>query len=320
MANPLKVIFAGTPEFAAAHLRALLDHNIDVCAVYTQPDRPSGRGKKLTPSPVKVVAESAGIAVHQPASLRGEAEQETLAALDADVMIVVAYGLILPQAVLDAPRFGCINVHASLLPRWRGAAPIQRAIESGDTETGVTIMGMEAGLDTGPMISKVTLPILTDTTGGSLHDSLAKIGPPALLEVLADIKTKLQQAEIQDDSLANYAHKINKAECEIDWRQEAEAIALKIRAFDPAPGCFSELDGQRIKIWAAAAIAGNGEPGMIINSGKDGLIVACGDGALNINSAQFPGAKRQSIADIMNARAAALPVGAIFSLPAPSGE
>ena len=223
--QPLRLIFAGTPDFAAAHLSALIDSEHEILAVYTQPDRPSGRGKKLLPGPVKTTAMAAGLPVLQPPSLKDEAAQQRLAGQGADLMIVVAYGLILPQAVLDAPRLGCLNVHASLLPRWRGAAPIQRAIEAGDKETGVTIMQMDAGLDTGDMLAKASLPISRTTSASSLHDEMAQIGPPLLLDVLATIEDHQRHAEQQRDELATYAHKLDKAEARLDWSQPAEQLA-----------------------------------------------------------------------------------------------
>src|SRR5690606_5561398 len=231
----LRIVFAGTPEFAAAHLQALLDAKLNIVAVYTQPDRPAGRGQKLTPSAVKKLALQHGLPVYQPQPLRAPEAQAELAALEADLLVVVAYGLILPQAVLDLPRLGCINSHASLLPRWRGAAPIQRAIEAGDDETGVTVMQMEAGLDTGPMLLKSRTPIGVDDTGGSLHDRLAEIGPVAVLQAIEGLAAGTLEAEVQDDSLATYAHKLSKAEARIDWARPARELALMIRAFNPWP-------------------------------------------------------------------------------------
>ena len=217
MTEPLRIVFAGTPEFAAEHLKALLDSPYEIVAVYTQPDRPAGRGQKLMPSPVKQLALEHNIQVLQPPTLRNEDAQAELAALKPDLLVVVAYGLILPQVVLDIPRLGCINSHASLLPRWRGAAPIQRAVEAGDSESGVTVMRMELGLDTGPMLLKVTTPISAEDTGGSLHDRLAEMGPPAVVQAIAGLAAGTLEGEVQDDSLATYAHKLNKDEARIDW-------------------------------------------------------------------------------------------------------
>ena len=320
-ANKLRVLFAGTPEFAAKHLAPLCDSGHEVLAVYTQPDRPAGRGKKLTASPVKQLAEARAIPVLQPPSLRDPSAQETLAAFAADLLIVVAYGLILPQAVLDAPRFGCINVHASLLPRWRGAAPIQRAIEAGDTETGITIMQMDAGLDTGAMLATARCPIDEHTTAASLHDALADIGPPLLLDVLDDLPGYQQQARAQDDANATYADKILKSEAEIDWSLDATALARRIAAFNPFPICYTELGGERVKIWEgrAQSLPGTLEaPGTILQADSRGLLVACGSGALAITRLQLPGGRAMPTADLLNARATQFSVGGRFgTLPDP---
>ena len=321
MSTPLRILFAGTPDFAERHLSALLDSEHDVIAVLTQPDRPAGRGKKLQPSPVKQRALDAGLEVLQPLSLKSEQVQQALAAFQADVMVVVAYGLILPQAVLDLPRYGCLNVHASILPRWRGAAPIQRAVEAGDADSGVTIMQMEAGLDTGPMLRVETLTLAADETGGSLHDKLAHSGPPALLAVLDTIETSLAGAVVQDHDSATYAHKIDKAECELDWCQPAEVLERQIRAFNPVPVCFSHLGGERVKVWTAVAQSPsassatshtNAHPGTIVGVRRDGIDVACGDGLLTITSAQFPGGKAQPVASLLNGKAEVLAVGQQF--------
>ena len=244
--NKLKLIFAGTPDFAARHLAALLSSGHEVVAVYTQPDKPAGRGQKLTASPVKELALAHDLPVYQPASLRNEAAQAELAALGADLMVVVAYGLILPKAVLDTPRLGCINVHGSLLPRWRGAAPIQRSIWAGDAETGVTIMQMDVGLDTGAMIRKVTCPIASDETSASLYDKLAGLGPQALVDTLDAMAAGDTAAEPQDDALANYAEKLSKEEARIDWSMDAVAIARCIRAFNPWPISWFDVAGQTV--------------------------------------------------------------------------
>lgn len=313
----LRLIFAGTPEFAALHLDALLASHHQVVAVYTQPDRPAGRGKKLHASPVKQRAEAAGLKVLQPPTLRDHAAQQELAALQADVMVVVAYGLILPQAVLDIPRYGCLNVHASLLPRWRGAAPIQRAIEAGDHESGVTIMQMDAGLDTGAMLSTARCAIDPSTTAASLHDSLAALGCPSLLEVLDNLPQKQATAQQQNDEQATYAHKILKAEAEINWQQSAAEIDRKVRAFNPFPVCFSELEGQRVKVWQAEVVdepslAGQ-PPGQILHSDKQGIVVACGDDQLRLTQLQLPGGKALQAEQLLNARSELFAPGSSFS-------
>lgn len=298
----MRIVFAGTPEFAAEHLKALLDSPYEIVAVYTQPDRPAGRGQKLMPSPVKQLAVEHGIAVLQPPTLRDPAAQAELKALGADLMVVVAYGLILPQVVLDTPRLGCINSHASLLPRWRGAAPIQRAVQAGDAESGVTVMQMEAGLDTGPMLLKVTTRISADDTGGSLHDRLAQLGPKAVLEAIEGLAAGTLQGEVQDDALANYAHKLNKDEARLDWSRPAVELERLVRAFNPWPICHSALDGEPLKVLAAALGEGKGAPGQILAASKDGLTVACGDGALRLTRLQLPGGKPLNFADLFNSR------------------
>ncbi|MCK2110949.1 methionyl-tRNA formyltransferase [Pseudomonas juntendi] len=298
----MRIVFAGTPEFAAEHLKALLDNPYEIVAVYTQPDRPAGRGQKLMPSAVKALAVAHGIPVLQPQTLRNAEAQAELAALQPDLMVVVAYGLILPQAVLDIPRLGCINSHASLLPRWRGAAPIQRAVEAGDTESGVTVMRMEAGLDTGPMLLKVTTPISAEDTGGSLHDRLAQMGPPAVVQAIAGLADGSLQGEVQNDALATYAHKLNKDEARLDWCRPAVELERLIRAFNPWPVCHSTLDGESVKVLAANVAAGKGEPGEILSASKDGLVVACGDQALSLTRLQLPGGKALSFNDLFNSR------------------
>ena len=302
MSKTLRIIFAGTPDFAARHLDALLSSGHQVVGVFTQPDRPAGRGKKLMPSPVKVLAEEHGLPVFQPASLRPQENQQLVADLNADVMVVVAYGLILPQAVLDIPRLGCINSHASLLPRWRGAAPIQRAVEAGDSESGVTVMRMEAGLDTGPMLLKVTTPITAQDTGGSLHDRLAELGPPAVIQAIAGLAAGTLQGEIQDDSLATYAHKLNKDEARIDWSRPAVELERLVRAFNPWPICHSTLNGEALKVLAATLADGTGAPGEIIGASKEGLLVACGEQALCLTRLQLPGGKALNFSDLFNSR------------------
>lgn len=302
MTQALRLVFAGTPEFAAEHLKALLDTPHQIVAVYTQPDRPAGRGQKLMPSPVKQLALQHGLPVLQPPTLRDPAAQEELRALAPDLMVVVAYGLILPQVVLDIPRLGCINSHASLLPRWRGAAPIQRAVQAGDAESGVTVMQMEAGLDTGPMLLKVTTPISAGDTGGSLHDRLAQLGPQAVVQAIAGLAAGTLQGEVQDDALATYAHKLNKDEAQIDWSRPADELERLVRAFNPWPICHSTLDGQPLKVLAAEPAEGRGQPGQILDASKDGLTVACGEGALRLTRLQLPGGKPLAFADLYNSR------------------
>ncbi|KDN99902.1 MULTISPECIES: methionyl-tRNA formyltransferase [Pseudomonas] len=308
----MRIVFAGTPEFAAEHLKALIDSPYDVVAVYTQPDRPAGRGQKLMPSAVKQLAVDNGIQVLQPPTLRNAEAQAELAALQPDLMVVVAYGLILPQAVLDIPRLGCINSHASLLPRWRGAAPIQRAVEAGDSESGVTVMRMEAGLDTGPMLLKVSTPISASDTGGTLHDRLAEMGPPAVLEAVAGLAAGTLQGEVQDDSLATYAHKLNKDEARLDWSRPAVELERLIRAFNPWPICHSTLNGEAVKVLAANLSTGSGAPGEILSASKDGLIVACGEQALCLTRLQLPGGKALNFSDLFNSRREKFATGTVL--------
>ncbi|BCR27112.1 methionyl-tRNA formyltransferase [Aeromonas caviae] len=302
--NKLKLIFAGTPDFAARHLAALLSSGHEVVAVYTQPDKPAGRGQKLTASPVKELALAHDLPVYQPASLRNEAAQAELAALGADLMVVVAYGLILPKAVLDTPRLGCINVHGSLLPRWRGAAPIQRSIWAGDAETGVTIMQMDVGLDTGAMLRKVTCPIASDETSASLYDKLAGLGPQALVDTLDAMAAGDTAAEPQDDALANYAEKLSKEEARIDWSMDAVAIERCIRAFNPWPISWFEVAGQTVKVWQAEVVAqDHGQAvGTLLKADKQGIEVATGQGVLRLLTLQPPGKKAMSVSDLLNSR------------------
>ncbi|MEZ6955128.1 MULTISPECIES: methionyl-tRNA formyltransferase [Aeromonas] len=302
--NKLKLIFAGTPDFAARHLAALLSSDHEVVAVYTQPDKPAGRGQKLTASPVKELALAHALPVYQPASLRNEEAQVELAALGADLMVVVAYGLILPKAVLDTPRLGCLNVHGSLLPRWRGAAPIQRAIWAGDAETGVTIMQMDVGLDTGAMIRKVSCTIASDETSASLYDKLAELGPQALVDTLDAMAAGNTAAEVQDDALANYAQKLSKEEARIDWSMEAVAIERCIRAFNPWPISWFEVAEQTIKVWQATVIdSDHGQPvGTLLKADKQGIDVATGKGVLRLLTLQPPGKKAMSVPDLLNSR------------------
>lgn len=298
----LKIVFAGTPDFAAVHLRALIDSEHDVIAVYSQPDRPAGRGKKLQPSPVKQVALEHDIAVYQPLNFKDPADVQQLKDLNADVMIVVAYGLLLPQPVLEAPKHGCLNVHASLLPRWRGAAPIQRCIEAGDKLTGITIMQMDIGLDTGDMLHKVTTGISLDDTGGSLHDRLAVMGPDSLLTTLQQLEAGELQPEQQNDAQANYAHKLKKEEALLDWAQSAETLALRVRAFNPFPVAFTLLGNDRIRVLKASALekATQLQPGTIANVTSDGIEVACADGVLRLEQIQLAGKKAMMVADVIN--------------------
>lgn len=315
MSKPLRIIFAGTPDFAAKHLSALLNSAHEVIAVYTQPDRPAGRGKKLKPSDVKQLALTNDIPVYQPKTLRDETAQQELAALNADLMIVVAYGLILPQVVLDTPNLGCINVHGSLLPRWRGAAPIQRAIWAGDAETGVTIMQMDIGLDTGAMLHKVTCPIAADETSASLYDKLAELGPQGLLETLDQISAQTAVAQVQDDALANYAAKLSKEEANIDWTQSAVAIERQIRAFNPWPVSYTQIAEQNVKIWQASVIdtVTDAQPGTVIAATKQGIQVATGEGILNLLNLQLAGKKAMPVQDILNARKEWFVVGQLLN-------
>lgn len=300
--SPLKIIFAGTPDFAAHHLRALLSTEHQICAVYTQPDRPSGRGKKLTPSPVKKLAQEYSIEVKQPISLKDPDSQKELAELGCDIMVVVAYGLLLPKAVLDIPPLGCINVHGSILPRWRGAAPIQRAVEAGDKVSGVTIMQMDVGLDTGDMLLKAECPILPDDSTTDLHDRLCEIGAPALVEALAQIAQGSVKAEKQDDALSNYARKIEKAEAEIDWTLSAEEISRKVRAFNPFPICFTLLNNERLRIHKAKVLADDNSastPGRMSITNNQ-IVVQCGEGQLQLEQLQLPGKKAMSAIEFIN--------------------
>lgn len=295
----MRIIFAGTPEFAATHLLALLQAEADIVGVYTQPDRPAGRGRKLTASPVKALALAHDLPVFQPASLKTPEAQQQLAELRPDVMIVVAYGLILPPTVLQTPTHGCLNVHASLLPRWRGAAPIQRAIEAGDAVSGVTIMQMDEGLDTGDMLVKHTVEINAQTTSASLHDELAKAGGVTLLQVMADLLAYQASATIQPDTAVTYAEKLSKAEAWIDWHESAEAIDRKIRAFNPWPVAQTTFNGKRLRIFAASMQPSSALPAGELQS--NGL-VGTGDHALQLLEVQLEGGKRLSIDDFLRSR------------------
>ncbi|WP_274571706.1 methionyl-tRNA formyltransferase [Neisseria leonii] len=294
----MNLIFAGTPEFAAQSLEALAAAGFRIPLVLTQPDRPKGRGMQLQPSPVKQTALKLGLRVEQPAKLRGNSEALALIqSVQADVMVVAAYGLILPQDVLDAPVHGCLNIHASLLPRWRGAAPIQRAIEAGDDETGVCIMQMDAGLDTGNIVSEHRCPIAPHDTAADVHDALAAIGARA---IVADLHRLAAEGRLnstpQPENGITYAEKLSKAEARIDWQESAAAVARKIRAFNPVPGAWTEWQGKPLKIWRAQETAGRGRPGEILTAGSDGLTVACGQGAVRITELQPAGSKKMSAA------------------------
>jgi methionyl-tRNA formyltransferase len=293
-----RLLFAGTPEFARASLEALVDAGHAPIAVLTQPDRPSGRGRKLRASPVKEYSVQHDIPVIQPVTLKDPHVVEELAGLEPDIMIVAAYGLILPEAVLDVPRLGCVNVHASLLPRWRGAAPIQQAILNGDTETGVCLMQMDPGLDTGPVYASAAIGIEAEETAGGLHDRLAALGASLLVATLPDILAgKLEPAE-QDEAQATYAGKIRKEDAHIDWSLPAAVLHRKIRAYNPVPGAWFELAGERIKCWSATVLDGvEGPPGVVLQSGSDGVDVTCGEGALRLTELQRPGRRHVSAAE-----------------------
>jgi len=304
-ARPLRVVFAGTPDFAVPCLEACRASGAEVVAVYTQPDRPAGRGRKLAASPVKEAALAAGIPVEQPESFKAEADRERLAGYVPDLMVVVAYGLILPRKVLAIPRLGCWNVHASLLPRWRGAAPIQRAILAGDTESGVDLMQMEAGLDTGPVLIERRTPITADDTGGTLHDRLSALGAEALAEGLRrTLAGEVLAPRVQAETGVEYAHKLDKAEARLDFTQPAIALERKVRAFDPWPVAEGDVAGERLRIWAARAVEGptGAAPGTVLAATRDGIDIACADGALRLTAVQRAGGRRIGAADYLNAR------------------
>ncbi|MCC2525462.1 methionyl-tRNA formyltransferase [Vibrio coralliilyticus] len=311
MSKPLKIVFAGTPDFAARHLAALLSSEHEVIAVYTQPDRPAGRGKKLTASPVKNIALEHDIPVYQPENFKSDDAKQELADLNADLMVVVAYGLLLPQAVLDTPKLGCINVHGSILPRWRGAAPIQRSIWAGDQETGVTIMQMDIGLDTGDMLKITTLPIEATDTSASMYEKLAGLGPQALVECLADIADGKASPEKQDDELANYAKKLSKEEARINWSDDAEHIERCVRAFNPWPMSHFEAADNSIKVWQSRVdVQTTTEaPGTILQADKTGIYIATGKHVLVLEQLQVPGKKAMPVQDILNSRASWFEVG-----------
>jgi methionyl-tRNA formyltransferase len=298
----MRLVFAGTPALAAGALQALIDAGHDIGLVLTQPDRPAGRGLKAAPSAVKKLALAHGIPVAQPDSLRSDEALEMLRGCGAAAMVVAAYGLILPPSVLDIFPRGCINIHASLLPRWRGAAPIQRAILAGDHETGISIMRMDAGLDTGPVLLERVTPIAEDDTAGSLHDRLAEMGAAAIVEALAGLEARSLDETPQNEGAATYAAKIDKAEANIDWTQKADAIARRVRAFNPFPGATTTIGGVRHKIWRAVPCDGAGRPGTVFSAGNDGIVVTCGQGALRILELQPAGGKRLQAGHYLHGR------------------
>jgi methionyl-tRNA formyltransferase len=316
VSTPLSIVFAGTPVFAQRHLEALLESTHRIVGVLTQPDRPAGRGKKLLPSPVKTLALDAQLPLLQPQSLRPTEDQAAIAAWAPDVMVVVAYGLLLPPPVLNIPKYGCLNVHGSLLPRWRGAAPIQRAIEAGDDETGVTIMQMDQGLDTGDVLAGEAFPLDPTMSSDAVFKKMATTAPPLLIKTLDRLQEHRENAIKQDGALATYAAKISKEEAEICWGGDGIAIARQIRAFNPSPTSYSFLDGQRVKIYQARAIDRSfdgTEPGTIVSADREGILVACGRNALVIEVAQFPNAKPLPALELINGRKAALAPGRKFS-------
>ena len=300
----LKIIYAGTPEFAVPALESLLESEHQVLAVYTQPDRPAGRGRKLQPSPVKSCALRHELAVLQPESFAERSDLEQLASFKADLMVVAAYGLLLSESVLTTPRLGCINIHASLLPRWRGAAPIQRAILAGDNETGITIMQMDQGLDTGDMLASACLPIAADCTAADLHDQLQSLGADLLVDTLERLEAGELEARPQDNSQATYADKLCKQEARIDWNQDAETIQRQVRAYVPRPVSFTQSQGDNLRIWAASIDGSHRgtSPGEVIEHNQDGLFVSCRDSVLKITELQFAGKKRCSAAEVSNSR------------------
>lgn len=304
MSDSLRIVFAGTPSFAACHLSALIHSSHEVIGVFTQPDRPAGRGNRLTSSAVKKLAEQHKLPVFQPLSLRKPEGQQIVANLNADIMVVVAYGLILPQTVLDLPRLGCINVHSSLLPRWRGAAPIHQALLAGDHQTGVTIIQMDAGLDTGAMLHKITCAIQPDDTSASLYKKLAQIGPGALLTTLAQLAAGKATAEPQDDTITTYAEKLNKEKAYLDWSLPAVQLERCIRAFNPWPISYFLLAGKPIKVWAASVDvqpSSSQAPGTLLAVDKSGIHIATGEGVLTLTLLQPAGKKVMPVRDFLNA-------------------
>ncbi|MDW8848375.1 methionyl-tRNA formyltransferase [Erwinia sp. MMLR14_017] len=303
MSEALNIIFAGTPDFAARHLDALLSSGHNVVGVFTQPDRPAGRGNKVTASPVKLLAEQHNLPVFQPKSLRPEENQQLIAALNADIMVVVAYGLILPAPVLAMPRLGCINVHGSLLPRWRGAAPIQRALWAGDGETGVTIMQMDVGLDTGDMLYKLACAIEPDDTSATLYNKLAELGPEGMLATLSALAEGRAKPEVQDETQVSYAEKLSKEEARLDWQLSAAQLERCIRAFNPWPVSYFTVDDHSIKVWKATVLPHvNKQPGEIVQADKKGIQIATLDGVLNMEELQPAGKKPMKAQDLLNSR------------------
>ncbi|WP_261843029.1 methionyl-tRNA formyltransferase [Aliamphritea ceti] len=303
-AKGLRIVFAGTPDFAATNLQALINAGHNVIGVYTQPDRPAGRGRKLKPSPVKQVALDNQLDVFQPLNFKEEGALDILQNLQADLMVVVAYGILLPKVVLEAPRLGCINVHASLLPRWRGAAPIHRAVLAGDTETGVTIMQMDEGLDTGGMLLKSSCAINPCESSGELHDKLAVIGAEALLKSLPGLADSSLIAEPQDNEQANYAHKLEKAEGSIDWQQSATRIARQICGLSPWPVAYTQLNGETMRIWQAEVSdqTTNAAAGSVVSTDKKAIHIACGEGVLSLLHIQLPGSKAMPTSAVLNSK------------------
>ncbi|MDH5571907.1 MAG: methionyl-tRNA formyltransferase [Gammaproteobacteria bacterium] len=315
----LRIIFAGTPDFAATALAALLGTEHHIIGVYTQPDRPAGRGRQLQASPVKQLALSHALQVFQPENFKDTNDITQLQQLDADLMIVAAYGLLLPKTVLEAPKLGCINIHASLLPRWRGAAPIQRAILAGDTETGITIMQMNEGLDTGDMLLKLSCPITDIDTGGSLHDRLAEMGAVALLETLVRIQAQTLNPQPQDNALSTYARKLDKTEAMINWHEDAAQINRQIRAFNPWPVAQTAINKQTLRIWSAEVIndistaRSPAPPGSVISCSKKGIDIACGTGVLRLTQLQPAGKKSMDAAAFLNGYADLLPLNSVLN-------
>ena len=307
----MRLIFAGTPEFAALALQTIVAAGHDVTLVLTQPDRPAGRGMALQPSPVKKLALDKGIEVFQPLTLKDAEAQAKIAAIGAEVMVVAAYGLILPQAVLDLPRFGCLNIHASLLPRWRGAAPIQRALLAGDAETGVCIMQMEAGLDTGPVLLSEAFAIVPNDTSATLHDRLAALGARLVVAALGKLPLPATPQALEG---VTYAQKIGKAEAQIDWSQSAIELDRHIRAFNPFPGAQAQFGGQTVKLWRATPVEGSGEKGQILQVDRNRIVVACGSGALAVSELQKAGGKRLAVREFLAGHP--LKAGDRFDLPA----
>jgi methionyl-tRNA formyltransferase len=314
MSTRLKIIFAGTPEFSAVALQALLASEHEVIAVYTQPDRPAGRGRQLTASAVKTLSLQNNIPLYQPLTLRSTQEEKIIASLNADVMVVAAYGLMLPLPLLQTPTWGCLNIHTSLLPRWRGAAPIQRAILTGDKMTGVTIIQMDEGLDTGPMLLKKECAIQATDTSASLHDRLAQLGAAAILTVLDDLQKHLLAAEIQDNTQATYAHKIKKEEAIIHWNSSAAELDCKIRAFNPWPVAQTQLQETTLRIWEAVVLEQEttAPPGTIIKFSAQGIDVATSKNILRLQKLQLPGGKILACADILNSRSNDFSIGKVL--------